>query len=441
MKPQLLIGSPVSGSGKTIFTLGLLRALKRRGLKVQPFKCGPDCVDTQYHAIATERDSVNLDTWMASKTHVQYIYNTYAERADICMVEGAMGLYDGYNRMDGSSAEIALLLNIPVVLVVNARATGYSMAPVLYGFKHFKPSVRIAGVVFNQVSSPAHFASLREACVDAGIECLGYLPVVDDIRIFSRHIGFTLTEKRAVSSLIDNIATLVEKYVDLDKLMNLCTRIFPCPYTLPYTSELEVEAMHTAGKKRIRVAIARDPAFSFLYRENIDRLAEVGQITYFSPVYGSDLPDADLVYLPGGYPELFARQLHRRKRLMKQIHDYAEGGGKILAECGGMVFLSRTLTVRKGGTAYEMAGVLPFSCSTEDTRLCAGYRRTIYNGIQLRGHEYHYSAVISSDSLSGSVQISTPKGLEVATPFYRYKNVIAGYTRWYWGETDILKLW
>lgn len=441
MKPQLLIGSPMSGSGKTTFTLGLLRALKRRGLKVQPFKCGPDCFDTQFHAIATGRDSVNLDTWMASGTHVQYIYNTYAERSDACVVEGSMGFYDGYNRMEGSSAEIARLLNIPVILVVNARATAYSVAPLLYGFKHFKPSVRIAGVIFNQVASPAHFASLREACIDAGIECLGYLPVVDDIRITSRHTGFTLTEKREMSMLIDKVALLVEKHIDLEKLMNLCTRIFPCPYTLPFTSDLEVEAMHTAGKKRLRIAIARDPAFSFLYKENIDRLAEVGQITYFSPVYGSDLPEADLVYLPGGYPELFARQLHRRKRLMQQIRDYAEAGGRILAECGGMIFLGRTLTVRKGGTAYEMAGVLPFDCSMEDTRLCAGYRRMVYNGIELRGHEYHYSALVSSEALPVAAQMFTPRGAEVSTPFFRYKNVIAGYVHWYWGETDILKLW
>ncbi|WP_300729867.1 cobyrinate a,c-diamide synthase [uncultured Bacteroides sp.] len=441
MKPQLLIASPMSGGGKTTFSLGLLRALQKRGMKVQPFKCGPDCIDTQYHGIAAKLDSFNLDTWMSSKTHVQYVYNTYGEQADVCVVEGAMGLFDGYNRMDGSSAELALLLNIPVVLVVNARATGYSVAPLLYGFKHFNPAVRIAGVVFNQVVSAAHFGSLRESCMDAGIECLGYLPVDDDIRIGSRHIGLTLTARRELSEQIDKMASLVEKHIDVEKLMNLCTRIFPIPYSLPYTSEIAVEAMHPVGKRRLRIAVARDAAFSFIYKENLDRLAEVGKITYFSPVYGSELPEADLVYFPGGYPELFARQLHRRKRIMQQIRDYADKGGKILAEGGGMMFLSRSLTVRKGGTAYEMAGVLPFDCSMEENRLCAGYRRSVVNGTEFRGHEYHYSIVLIPDGLSMCAPVFTPRGAEISTPFYRYKNVIAGYIHWYWGETDILKLW
>ena len=156
MKPQVLIGAVNSGSGKTTLTVGLLRALKKRGLQVQPFKCGPDYIDTQYHTIAADRDSINLDAWMASRQHVQFVYNRYAENADVCVTEGVMGLFDGYRRMQGSSAEMARLLNVPVVLVVNARATAYSVAPVLYGFKHFRPAPKIVGVIFNQVSSPAH---------------------------------------------------------------------------------------------------------------------------------------------------------------------------------------------------------------------------------------------------------------------------------------------
>ena len=168
-----------SGSGKTTFTMGLLRALHKRGLRVQPFKCGPDYIDTQFHTLAADHESVNLDIWMASNTHVQYLYNKYGDGADVCVTEGVMGLFDGYQRMQGSSAEIARLLNIPVVLIVSARSTAYSVAPLIYGFKHFNPAVKIAGIVFNQVSSPSHFAYLREACVDAGVECLGYLPMTE----------------------------------------------------------------------------------------------------------------------------------------------------------------------------------------------------------------------------------------------------------------------
>lgn len=441
MKPQFMIAAPVSGSGKTTFTLGLLHALHKRGVKVQPFKCGADYIDIQYHTIVSERESVNLDLGLASRTHIQYIYNKYGEHADVCITEGVMGLYDGYRRMQGSCAEIAKILNIPVILIVNARATAYSVAPLLYGFRHFNPSVRIAGVVFNQTVSPAHFAMLKEACSDAGIECLGHLPSIEDINLPSRHQSITSVEKQSIVSVSSRVAEQIEKHVDIDKMLNLCTRIFPCRYTLPYTSEIGIEAMHYSQGKRMQIAIARDPAFCFLYRENIDRLAELGKITYFSPVYGSDLPEADLVYLPGGYPEFFARQLHRRKRLMQQLRDYAEKGGKLLAECGGMVLLSRSLTVRKGGTAYAMANVLPFECTSADSRLTTGYRRMNYRNMEWKGHEFHYSTVLNPDALPTEAPLYTPAGTEVGTPIYRYKNVIAGFTHWYWGETDVMKFW
>ena len=526
MKPQLLIGAATSGSGKTTFTMGLLRALHKRGLRVQPFKCGPDYIDTQFHTLAADHESVNLDTWMASNTHVQHLYNKYGDGADVCVTEGVMGLFDGYQRMQGSSAEIARLLNIPVVLIVSARSTAYSVAPLIYGFKHFNPAVKIAGIVFNQVSSPSHFAYLREACVDAGVECLGYLPMTEGLKIPSRHLGLTLTAKRSMNTLIEQAAELVGKYVDLDKLLSICHRNFPCRYTLPYSSETGVESFTPSAKKmkiaiardpafnfiyrenidrlsalgsityfspvygsdlpdadlvylpggypdkllsichrnfpcrytlpyssetgvesftpsakKMKIAIARDPAFNFIYRENIDRLSALGSITYFSPVYGSDLPDADLVYLPGGYPELFARQLHRRKKLMEALRTYAEEGGKILAECGGMMFLTRSLTARQGGTAYAMTGILPLDCTMVGARLHLGYRRIEYKGMELRGHEFHYSNVVAPDAMPSVAKQFTARGMEVSTPLYRYKNVIAGYTHLYWGETDILKLW
>ena len=160
---QLLIGAATSGSGKTTFTMGLLRALSRRGLRVQPFKCGPDYIDTQFHSIAAGRESVNLDTWMASPEHVRQVYAHYSEGADAAVIEGVMGLFDGYDRMRGSSAEIAALLDVPVVLVVNARSTAYSVAALLHGMKTFRPDVRIAGVVFNQVASESHYSFLKAA--------------------------------------------------------------------------------------------------------------------------------------------------------------------------------------------------------------------------------------------------------------------------------------
>ncbi len=160
-KPQFLIAAAASGSGKTTFTMGLLRVLKRRGLIVQPFKCGPDYIDGKFHALAAGRESVNLDTWMASEAHVRAVYSRYAREASACVVEGVMGLFDGYDRMKGSSAEIASLLHLPVIMILNARSSAYTVAAVLYGLKHFCPQVEVAGVIFNQVGSPSHYASLK----------------------------------------------------------------------------------------------------------------------------------------------------------------------------------------------------------------------------------------------------------------------------------------
>ena len=187
MKPQFLIGGATSGSGKTVFALGLLRALRKRGIKVQPFKCGPDFMDTQLHAISSGTDSVNLDSWFAGRTHLQYVYNKYGEKSDVSVIEGNSALFDGYKRMQGSSAEISQLLSVPVILVVNARSAAYSIAPMLYGYKFFRPQVRIVGVVFTQVSSPTHFSYLKDACNDAGLHTLGYIPFDDTLKLPSRH--------------------------------------------------------------------------------------------------------------------------------------------------------------------------------------------------------------------------------------------------------------
>lgn len=449
MKPHLLIGAAMSGSGKTTFTMGLLRVLHRKGLKVQPFKCGPDYIDTQFHSMAALRTSVNLDTWMASEEHVRSVYRRYSEGTDVCVTEGVMGLFDGYDRMKGSSAEIAGLLRIPVILVLNARSSAYTVAAVLHGLKTFDPKVHIAGVVFNQVSSPSHYAFLEDACADVGIPGLGYIPRTEQIQVPSRHLGLTLDVERKMEALIDRVADLIEKHVDVDRLLDICrnrpqihTREI-VPETGTGNSYVQSELFfreNSLSPGGLRISVARDAAFNFMYRENIDRLCEAGKVTFFSPLAGEKLPESDFVYLPGGYPELFAPQLTRNQRLMIQIRDYAENGGKILAECGGMMYLTRSITTQSG-EIYRMAGVLPLEATMEKARLHLGYRSTVCNGLSLRGHEFHYSSVRNAEGLPSVAQQFNAKGQKVDTPLYRYRNVIAGYTHWYWGETDIFRLW
>lgn len=445
MKPQFLIGGATSGSGKTVFALGLLRALRKRGIKVQPYKCGPGFMDTQLHAISAGVDSVNLDSWFAGRTHLQYVYNKYGEKADVCMIEGNSALFDGYKRMQGSSAEMAQVVSVPVILVVNARSAAYSVAPMLYGYKLFRPQVKIVGVVFTHVSSLTHFSYLKDACNDAGLNSLGYIPFDESLKLPQRHTALTQSVRSEIEEVSEKVAMYVEQNIDLDRILKMCTRIFPCEYTLPYTSDVEETGINYAMHKSLKIAVARDSAFNLLYKENIDRLSAIGRVTYFSPLYSNNLPEADIIYIPGGFPEMFARQLHRRKTLMKQLKDYADKGGKIIAEGGGMVLLSRSLTVREGGSAYEMSGILPFGCTMIDSHLHTGYRIIEISDKSLRGHEFRFLSIDTENSQLPSdvriVPVMNTRGAEADSCIYRYRNVIAGFTHWYWGETDVLRFW
>jgi cobyrinic acid a,c-diamide synthase len=213
MKPKFLIAAPFSNSGKTTVTLGLLRLFADRGFKVQPFKCGPDFLDPKHHAMAGRAESINLDTFMMSETHVKTLFYQYSEAADISIVEGMMGLFDGSVKMQGSSAEIALLLDLPVILVIDAKAMAYSAAALIHGFRSFVPQLKLTGVVFNFVNGPSHYRFLQEVCEEVGIEALGYLPEDDLIKIPSRHLGLSISPENNYESMIRRAAEMMQQYV------------------------------------------------------------------------------------------------------------------------------------------------------------------------------------------------------------------------------------
>lgn len=426
MKSQILIGAASSGSGKTTFTLGLLRALRNRGISTQPFKCGPDYIDTKYHTLAAGKESVNLDSYMSSAEHIRSLYGRYGKNAKVCVVEGVMGLFDGYNGMQGSSAEIADILNVPVVLLVNAQSTAYSVAPLIYGYRRFYKNIRLVGVVFNKVASPAHYSCLLRACKDAGVPCLGYLPRQQDIEIPSRHLGLTLEYNSRVDEFINRIASLIEKYIDIEDLL------YVTGYPFHYDGRPAREKY-----EGLRIAVARDEAFNFTYRENIAQLSRMGDVTFFSPMKAKRLPKADFVYLPGGYPEFFLAALSENASMLRSVKQYAEAEGKILAECGGMMYLSNAIT-GMDGVRYPMAGVLNQEATMESMKLKLGYRNFNYRGVAWRGHEFHYSQLISP--LPSEVPLYNAQGREVPAALIRYKNVIAGYTHLYWGEKNVMDL-
>ena len=424
--PQLLVAAGSSGSGKTTFTLGLLRALKKRGLTVQSFKCGPDYIDPKFHHLASGSSSINLDLFMMSPEHVRAVYARHTQTADAVVVEGVMGLYDGYVRMHGSSAEVARTVAIPTVLLVDARSSAYSVGALLYGFKHFRQDTEVVGVVFNRVASENHYRFLREAAEDAGVCPLGYIPKTKLLEIPSRHLGLSLEELERMDALPEEVAQMLEEHVDLDQLIALCTR--------PRPELIEEELPQPASPRRI--AIARDEAFNFIYEENVHRLRAFGEVVFFSPLRDEPLPECDLLYLPGGYPEFYLSELSKAEQTRRSIQDHAAAGGKILAECGGMMYLCRAIRDEEGAS-YPMCSVLDLEATMEGMRLKLGYRKVYVGGSEWRGHEFHYSSIVAG--VGGEETVGhqlTARDESAPTLLYRKGNVLAGYTHLYFAEQD-----
>lgn len=395
---------------------------------MQPFKCGPDYIDTKYHDTASGNKSVNLDLFLSSARHVAELYAKYSLGKDVCIAEGAMGLFDGYDGMQGSCAETAKLLKIPVVLVVNAKSAAYSVAPLLYGFRHFDAEVNVAGAIFNFVGSESHCRFLNQACIDAGVKLFGCLPKNAGLEIPSRYLGLTLENERLFDEFADRAAAAMEQYIDLDALL-----AFARTYGDVQAAAAETRPA-TVGSK-IRIAVASDEAFNFTYRENMERLKARGDIAFFSPLRDSRLPEADFVYFPGGYPEMFLEQLCENTELHGDIRAYVAGGGRALAECGGMMYLSSSIADAKG-REYPMVGIFSQKASMKNMKLTLGYRSFNYNGFAAKGHEFHYSHC-ETEATSVAQQYNAA-GVPVDTKLLRRKNAIAGYTHIYWGETDNL---
>ena len=417
MNASFMIAAPSSGSGKTTIARGLMALFREKGYTVQPFKCGPDYIDTKFHTTVCGRPSVNLDTFMATPDHVRELFDHYGHDADIRIVEGMMGLFDGYDRDRGSSAEIARVLGIPIVLVVDARSAAYSTAALLSGFLHFRSDVRIAGVIYNKVGSPRHEQMLRQVCDDLQTPCLGCIPKSQELEQGSRYLGLDFTKTSDISVL----AEMLGKHVEISALRKLGLSSGESPTLLRGKSDF------TPGKVRALVARSQE-AFSFIYQETLDNF---GQTRYFDPeTQVPDLNGIDLLYLPGGYPEKHLETLVQNEACRQAIHDYAELGGRIIAECGGMMYLCRSIVTDTD--EYPMCGVLPYSITARkaDRHLSLGYRRFTLDGREYRGHEFHYTQFLGQ-SPESITQVYNAKGEPVPTPVFRYKNVLASYTHLY----------
>ena len=424
----ILIAAPKSNSGKTLVTLGLIKALLKKGLQVQAFKCGPDYIDPMHHSKISGKASYNLDLWMSSEKHVEDIFYTKSAEADVSVVEGVMGLFDGARKDVGSSASIARLLKLPVVLVVDASSMAYSAAPLLYGFKNFDHKINLAGVIFNKVGSESHFNFLKEAAADAGVTVLGYVPKDNRLAIESRHLGLHLPNENNGEELIETVSELIEEHIDLDVLLNQSIQEFKLPE--PEKNSKEV--------KKLRIALAHDEAFNFTYQANRDALEKTGEIIEFSPIHDKKLPKADIIWLPGGYPELFAGELMANEAMKQEIFNFAESGKAVIAECGGMMYLGNKL-ITKDGSKYKMTGVFDYNTSFETSKLYLGYRELTLPDFCIKGHEFHYSHLISKSEKKYKVEVRTARNKTAEMPVFRKKNCWASYMHLYLGEENAMK--
>ncbi|SMC25422.1 cobyrinic acid a,c-diamide synthase [Desulfacinum hydrothermale DSM 13146] len=453
------VAAPQSGSGKTTVTLALLAALRRRGLRVQPFKVGPDFIDPGFHTAVTGRVSRNLDGWMLSRDYNVSLFDRLTAEADGAVVEGVMGLFDGYDGASeaGSTAQMAKWLQLPVLLVVDARSMARSAAALVHGFASFDADLRLAGVVFNRVGSPAHLGFLKEALESScpQVPVFGGIPKDASLNLPERHLGLVTVEELLLEQgFLDRLARLAEDHLDLDRLLEAGTR--PLGPALAQDRGVLVagrekgQASHEPARRAdsdpVVVAVARDAAFCFYYQDNLDLLEAAGaRLRFFSPLAGESVPeDAQAVYLGGGYPEVHAARLSENRAFFQDLGRLASQGRPIYAECGGLMALSRSVQL-VSGDVFPMAGLLPFRTRMLRRRKALGYVEVVLaentllgpRGTRLRGHEFHYSEIVDEDGrfpcrlvyrLTGrKFRSERPEG-------YRVGSVLASYVHLHWGS-------
>ncbi len=424
------IAGTQSGSGKTTVTLGLMAALRRRGLTVQPFKCGPDYIDAGHHRHAAGRISRNLDSWMMPAASIPVAFQQACKGADVGVCEGGMGLFDGASstELKGSTAEIALLTKMPVVLVVDARAMARSIAALVAGYVHFEPRLRICGIIANRVGSEGHARILREALAAAGLPpLLGCLSRDESFHMPERHLGLVAdTEDTGAAARIEALATAMESAIDIDQLLE-CSQ---------YLNTKDETVTARSVPTKLRLGLARDAAFYFYYEDNLDALRARGvELVEFSPLSDAALPnDLDGLYIGGGFPEQFSAELAANTGMHASLRDFAASGRPIFAECGGYMYLCRSLAL-PDGRCLPMAGVLAADCVMRDKRQRLGYTeaRSLQAGIfgpagsTLRGHEFHWSEVLPDAGLMPLFAVSDAHGRRQEAVGIQQGNTYASY--------------
>jgi len=438
--PRIVISGSYSGVGKTTVATGLMGAFRNRKMKVQGFKVGPDYIDTSYHTMITNRYARNLDTWMVPYEGVLEIFIRAFQDADIAIIEGAMGLYDGASGVDetGSTAEMARILNAPVILVIDASDMARSAGALVLGYQKFDPNLRLAGVIANGLGSTTHAKWVKDAIeTHTNIPVLGTLPIRNKIKMPERHLGLIPTlERGELHSYFSTLADFIEENVNLDPISEIAKSAPKLP-----TQKSKIYPKKNK-KKKVRIGIALDEAFNFYYWDNVDMLKAYGaEITFFSPIHNEKLPDVDGIYIGGGFPEVLAAKLEENKSMRLKIKKRAEEGMPLYAECGGLMYLTDSV-INFSGKAFQMVGLFPGITVMTKKLEAMGYTladvviHTIIprKGTKLKGHEFHFSTItnIPRDA-SFAYKMKLGKGINGKHDGWIEYNVLASYMHMHFG--------
>ena len=436
-RPRIVIAGTGSGVGKTTVVVGLARALRDRGLTVALFKCGPDYLDPTYHARAAGSPSHNLDGWMMGRDTVLETFARASEGADLCLIEGMMGLFDGASAKgdEGSTAEIAKWLDAPVVLIIDASGVARTIAAIARGFATFDAELRIAGVICNRVGSRSHLDLLSLALSDPPI--IGALPEEPSQAFAERHLGLRAADEHAVpESILHAWGKTTAEWFDLDAILRIA-------HAAPPLRVRDVSASsRLTSDERCRVGVAYDEAFHFYYEDNLKRLERLGaKLIRFSPLRDRALPDVDGLYFGGGYPEEHAQALSRNTALRTAIVEFARAGGPVYAECGGLMYLATAIRTLDG-RSHAMVGLIPGETVMCDRLQSLGYvevetiERSILgpSGLRFRGHQFRYSELRLERSVDCVYSACDRPGSTAFAEGYRLGNVVASYIHAHWAS-------
>jgi len=430
--PRIIIAGTHSGVGKTTIVTGLLAVLKQQGLTVQSYKVGPDYIDPGYHQLASGRVAHNLDTWLVPTEKIIPIFAKTAVGNDLVIVEGVMGLYDGGRQGVSSTAAIAKLLSAPVVLVIDAKSMGESVAAIALGFKMYDPEVNLVGVIINRLGSANHQKMVTEALERIRIPVLGCIYRNEAISMPERHLGLTPVTEHNAQDIIAELCVQISEQVDVAKMISIANSAPELP--------IMSENLKTADQSPpiVRIGVAQDEAFSFYYPESLEVLKTMGaEIIPFSPLNDTHLPNVDGLLFGGGFPEMFVNQLACNVSMRQSIADACQVGIPVYAECGGFMYLTKKI-VDFDGKHYDMVGVIPASCSMQSKLQTIGYVEATaltdnvlcLSGECMRGHEFHFSLVdndVNSEPFPCAFEFKKVRTGAIYSGGYAYGNILASY--------------